>query len=432
MKATITTSEEGHYFLTSELKRAPIGSKADFHIDLTATGQTIRGFGGAVTDAAIAVYESLDLKKQEEVRSLLYSKKGLNYNLARLSLGSCDFSRKEYDYASKDDLSDFSLQNDKGIIAFLRDVQKDKKLHILSSVWSPIAKYKTTGEKCHGGKLRADCYEKQANYVALYVNKMREEGIAIEALTVQNEPEATQIWESCLYSEEEEARLGILIHEKLPTIKLYAWDHNRDGLVRRAKKTFRVPGAAEAFYGLAYHWYDGGDYAKLREVHELFKDKELLFTEGCVELLLLNHDDPSAAIGSFQGALRYAENYLQDLNNFSTGFIDWNVLLDNHGGPNHVGNFCEAPLMYGNGKLSINPSYYAIKHFSHFIDEGAVFLRLPDVSHVISAGAINPDGSLILIFLNKNEGKPISFVFDKVVYQCYLNRNQITTIAFNH
>jgi len=430
MKTTITTSEEGRCFRTSELKPAPRGTVPDFAVDLSATRQTIRGFGGAVTEAAASVYRSMDEGKRAETMRLLYSKEGLNYNWARLSLGSCDFSRRSYDYAKKADLSDFSLEPDRDIVAFLLDANKMRSLRLLASTWSPLAQWKTNGEKCHGGRLREECYGLEAEYVSLYVDAMKKKGLPIEALTVQNEPEAAQVWESCLYNGREEARLARRIHEKIPGVKLYAHDHNRDAIVRRAAEIFADPRDRSIFQGIAYHWYDGGDFRQLSLAHGLFPEKELLFTEGCVELLNLNRRDPSAAIGSFDGALRYAENYLQDLRNHSAGFIDWNVLLDRHGGPNHVGNLCEAPLMYENGVLSINPSYYAIKHFSHFIEEGARFLSLPEVSEVISGGAVNPDGSIILIFLNKCKGKPISFTFDRVTYQCYLNTNQITTIAF--
>lgn len=426
MKIQAYQSEEGHYFVETELQPVQ-GMKADFALDTLPVKQTILGFGGAITDAAIGVYLGLEQTQQKKVFDLIYSPEGLNYNYARLTIGSCDFSRTIYDYAQKDDLSDFSLAHDAPIIALVKQAQKKGDFHVLASCWSPLARYKDNGDKSHGGHLKPECYAAHADYIARYVKEMGKLGVQVEALTIQNEPEATQTWESCRFSAEEEARLALLLHERLPHVDLYAWDHNRDVLVRRITATFSDPAARSAYAGIAYHWYDPGCSQEIAKVHALFPEKKILFSEGCVELLNLNPKDPASAIGSYNGLLRYADNYIQDLNAGSQGFIDWNILLDDLGGPNHMGNYCEAPIMAGHNRFAINPSYHAIKHFSHFVKEGASFLSLPEVSQIEGAAFRNPDGSLVLVILNKGKEKPISFSIENVVYSVYLKGNSLVT-----
>jgi glucosylceramidase len=429
MKALQVTTTKEAYFVEQELKPSKT-KEVDFAIDITKKKQTILGFGGAITDAAISVYETMDAKSKKRFFDLVYGEEGLAYNFARLTIGSCDFSKTIYDYAQKDDLSDFSLKNDEPIIALVKEAQKKRPFHVMASCWSPLARYKDNGNKSHGGHLKEDCYEAHADYIAAYVHAMAKAGVNIEDLTIQNEPEAVQTWESCLFSEKQEAHLAKILHQKLPEVSLFAWDHNRDVLVRRITNTFNEPGARNAYEGIAYHWYDAGCSEEIAKVHALYPEKKILFTEGCVELLNLNHDHPEQAIGNFDAASRYAENYLKDLKAGSQGFLDWNVLLDLQGGPNHVGNYCEAPLMYGNLGLRINPSYYAIKHFSSFVKEGACFLDFPEVSQLLSAGLLNPDGSIVLVFLNKGIEKPISFSIESQTYSCYIKGNSMTSIVF--
>lgn len=429
MKAIQITSTKDSYFVQEELR--PCKQKSvDFVLDSAQKGQTMIGFGGAITDAAISVYETMDAATKKRFFNLVYGEQGLAYNLARLTIGSCDFSASIYDYASKPDLSDFSLKHDQPIIDLVKEAQTERPFHVMASCWSPLAQYKDNGDKSHGGHLKDDCYAAHADYLAHYVHAMEKAGIPIEAMTIQNEPEAVQTWESCLFNEEQEARLAKLLHARVPEVALFAWDHNRDVLVRRITNTFKDPEAERAYSGIAYHWYDAGCSEEIRKVHALYPDKKILFSEGCVELLNLNRDHPEQAIGNFDAAIRYAENYLKDIKAGSQGFIDWNILLDLKGGPNHVGNYCEAPLMYGNLGLRINPSYYAIKHFSQFVKEGACFLDFPEVSQILGAGFANPDGSFVLVFLNKDIEKPISFSIESQTYSCYIKGNSITSIVF--
>jgi glucosylceramidase len=247
-------------------------------------------------------------------------------------------------------------------------------------------------------------------------------------MTIQNEPAATQTWESCLYSPEEEAEMALLLKKRLPDTKIYIWDHNRDIMLDRINGSLSVPNAKEAVYGVAYHWYDGDKNAEIAKVKEAYPDLHILFTEGCVELLNLNKDDPSSAIGTFENGRRYAENYIRDLNYGSEGFLDWNLLLDMNGGPNRVGNYCEAPILTDGESLHPTYSYYFIKHLSSFLRPGAKVMEVEAPEGVLAVAGKNQEGSLALVLLNLKEGRNLSLSIGAWKGKIPLGKNEIVSI----
>lgn len=425
MKVKIVTSKRGSYF-------QPIGespSPAAALVRSAKERQTIVGFGGAFTDAAAHVYATMDKEIKEKAIALYFGKDGLRYNIGRTTIGSCDFSHSDYDYAAKDDLSDFSLSHDeKEILPLIKDAEREAgfKLPLLSSTWSPLAKWKDNGDKCHGGRLKEECYGLHAAYLARYVKEMRSLGFDVASVSIQNEPEAIQTWESCIYTPEQEARLANILHSLLPETKLYIWDHNRDRLPERAIDTLAHCDSG-AVYGIAYHWYDRNRFDLLEKTYEELK-MPLLFSEGCIETV--NQAD-FGGMGDYSSLTRYARNYLRDLNAGSTGFLDWNLFLDMSGGYNHVGNLCEAPIMSDGKSLRVNPSYYGIKHLSAYLEKGAkVYKAEFDDPSLSAALAINPNGTKVAIVLNEGERKTVGVDFAGDLAKVDLEPGQIATLIF--
>src|ERR1043165_8798394 len=267
-------------------------------VDPSRTFQTLLGIGGALTDAAAETFAKLPRAKQREILDAYFdARKGIGYTFARTNIHSCDFSSASYTYVAEGDkeLKSFSVEHHRQFrIPFTKPgrAAAGGGLTISASPWSPPAFMKENGDMLHGGKLKAEFYQPWANYYAKFIKAYQREGIDIWGITVQNEPMATQKWESCIYTAEEERdflknHLGpTLRREGLADRKILAWDHNRDLIYQRASTILRDPEAARYVWGVAYHWYEpwsGGEpmYDNVRLVHETFPDKPLIFTAGC-------------------------------------------------------------------------------------------------------------------------------------------------------
>ena len=158
--------------------------------------------------------------------------------------------------------------------------------------------------------------------------------------------------------------------------------------------------------GFAYHWYDGDKHEELAKVRERHKNKLLLQTEACVELLLLDKKEDEL-IGRYTSFERYYQDHVKDLLYGSNGFIDWNILLDDKGGPNHVGNYCEAPIMRRENKIFINPSYYALKHLSRVVKKNKTFMETNELQDILIASSVDEFGKIAITMSNNRKNNAI-------------------------
>ena len=391
----------------------PVENEPVIIVDATKTFQTIIGFGGALTDAAAETYYKLPGKKQDEIIDAYFStKRGIGYTLCRTSIHTCDFSSDSQSYAEVPGdtlLENFTIEHDKPFrLPFIKKALEsaDDTLLIFASPWSPPAWMKTNNNMLEGGKLKPEYRQSWADYFVRFIRAYQQEGIPIWGLTVQNEPMAVQTWESCIYTAEDERDfvrdyLGpTLVKNGLSNIKLMVWDHNRGILYQRAKTVLDDPEAAKYVWGVGFHWYVGNHFANVHLVHDAFPDKQLVFTEGCV----YSYDEER--IDEWHWGERYGESILMDLNNWTAGWVDWNVLLDETGGPNHVGNFCFAPIHADTrtGKLHYMNSYYYMGHFSKYIRPGAKrIIASSNDDRLLTTAFINTDGKISVVILNTTD-----------------------------
>lgn len=400
--------------LKFEPTQQPLESEVFVFVDPSNTFQKFIGIGGAITDAAAEVFAKLPANRQQQLIDAYYNPaSGIGYKIIRTSIHSCDFSSESYTYVEEGDstLATFSVAHDKQfripmIKRALEAMHQDAV--VFASPWSPPAFMKDNRTMLQGGKLLPQFYQAWANYFVKFIEAYEKEGIPIWGVTIQNEPMARQIWESCIYTAEEER--DFLKYYLGPTFSkaglkdknIVVWDHNRDLLPQRASTIFNDPEASKYAWGLGFHWYEtwsGGEpmFDNVSAIREAYPDKKLLFTEGCAESFDSTHYQ------YWPNAERYGLNMISDFNNGTTGWTDWNILLDEKGGPNHVGNFCFAPVHADTrtGELIFTPAFYYIGHFSRFIKPGALrLMATPSRSILKTTSFVNPDGSIATIVMN--------------------------------
>jgi glucosylceramidase len=311
----------------------------------------------------------------------------------------------------------------------IKAAQQDPTLRIIASAWTapPWMKdieewYRPGTEETKwegtGGALKAPHIPTYADYLIKYLDAYQAEGVDIWALTPVNEPQGNSgQWESMHFTAESQndfikthlgPRLNAGAHKD---VKLLIYDQNRDHLEHWADVILGDPETTPYVDGVAVHWYASTFKVfedALDRVHDKFPEFDIIHTEGTIDDLgkpapggiadtvrfqetgwfdndafwwnetatdwaytaswAPNAEDHPAYIPVH----RYARNIIVSLNHWMAGWIDWNIVLDQSGGPNHVGNFCGAPIMVdvSKGYVYYTPIYYVLAQFSQTIRPG--------------------------------------------------------------
>ena len=364
----------------------------------------IMGFGGAFTYSSAKNYFSADDKDKKNILEYLFGNSGLKYNFCRLCIGSSDFSDEEYCYVSDDDpdLSSFTIDRDRAyIIPFIKDAiaYSAEEIKFFASPWSPPAFMKTNNTRFNGGTLKKEYYSLYARYIAKFIKAYEKEGIKIYAVTLQNEPKASQTWESCCFSPSEEAEFakvlkGVFDEESIGA-KIICWDHNKERLFERADEIYNKCG--DIVSGSGFHWYSGEHYGAIDAVKTKYPDKILLATEFCL------------SIGIDEVDSSYAREIIGDISCGANAMTEWNLILDEQGGPYHNRKAgCDAPIKFFSDKNEVSRSgiYYETYAFSHFINRGAKTLYTSSFNESIKTCAVkNPNGEIVLCVFNSSAAK---------------------------
>lgn len=396
--------------------------------------QEILGFGGAFTEASAYALSKTAPNLYHSILEDYFSEDGLNYTLCRTHIGSCDFCIKSYSYIKNNDITTFSIEHDKQyLIPMIKHaININKNIKILASPWSPPAFMKDNISLYHGGKLLPEYYDLWASYVIRYLQEYSKEGVPIHFITVQNEPNASQNWESCLYSASEEGYFAT--HHLIPYFKrnhiktkILVWDHNKQCAFRRFQDTLKINN--NSITGIAVHWYSGDYFEELELIRRIYPDKLILHTEGCTGYSKFKKTE------EVQNGEIYAHDLIGDLNAGINGFIDWNIVLDYWGGPNHKDNYCNAPIMITRDYTNYikNLTYYYIGHFSKFIKPGAKRIAFSKFTDRIEVTAFkNFDNSIVVVLLNRTDSQ-IHFHLNihQKLYEDKLDRHCILTFVIN-
>lgn len=406
-----TNLKDNKFFSTSsELSFTGKLHKEEFELLILypeITYQTLLGFGGAFTEASAYALAQLETSMQEQILNDYFSPNGICYNFGRLHINSCDFSLENYAYLDKPNLSDFTIEHDKKyLIPMIKNALSiNPSIQFLASPWSPPAFMKDNNNMNNGGKLLNTYKQLWADYLVNYVRSYKEEGIEISYMTIQNEPNAVQEWESCNYTAKEEADL--LKNFLFPTFRFYnipmkflIWDQNKERILYRINAIYKDKEMAQFIAGIAYHYYTGDHFNNLAITKQLCPELLLIHSEGCTGYSKNNKQT------EIRNAEIYAHDIIGDLNNGCNAYIDWNMVLEYYGGPNHKKNFCNAPIMTNKRKTGYTRmlTFYYIGHFSKYIKPGAKRIAYSSYTDKIEMTAfLNSDGSIVVVLLNRTD-----------------------------
>jgi glucosylceramidase len=421
--SVVETARANGHRLTPVAAPAPAAAApggAVLRVDPAVRFQEMIGFGGALTESSAWVLAQLPPERRQEVIAAYFSPEGHGYTLARTHINSCDFSLSMWSLAETPgdyELHDFSLAPmRRWLMPLLHDAARAAgadRLRLMASPWSPPPWMKTNFRMDDGGRLRREYAPSWARFFVKFIESMqREEGLRIWAVTVQNEPQAHQVWESCLYTPEQERdfirdHLGPALEKAgLAHVKLIAHDHNRDILEAHADAILGDPATAKYVWGLGLHWYVSNDFAASARVLAKYPDKPILFTEGCWE--------GGKDLGVWAHGEAYVRQMLGDFRHGVSAFIDWNIVLDQRGGPNHVGNFCDAPIIVDTTTKEVRYSaaFYYLGHFSRHVPPGSRRVASSGGPEGLESIAFaRPDGRLAVVVMNPTAA-PVAFALD--------------------
>ena len=415
-------------------------------LDASRRFQILEGIGGSFTESSAYVLSELSAGKRKELIEAYFSPAGAHYSLTRTHIASCDFSVRNYTYAPVPgdvELEHFSIEPDRTyLLPMIKAAQavEGADFKILASPWTSPPWMKTN-QTWNGGELKPEYYGTFADYIVKYIETYREEGVPIWGITPVNEPLGNNSnWESLHFNP---AQMRQFIVENLgPAVKnanldttIWIYDQNRDHeMLEWADAILGDPEAAALVDGMAVHWYQstvdvGGEI--LDHVHQKFPGHRMLHSEGCVDAL--GDDEPIGAWleddwywrpeatdwgffwapealksdhPPYRAFYRYTRDLIGGFNHNLVGWIDWNMILNTRGGPNHARNMCLAPVLVDSGRdfIYYTPLYYSLAHFSKFIRPGAQRIGLAGHDDNFMATAFeNPDGTLAVVVFNLTE-----------------------------
>lgn len=370
------------------------------------TDQTFEGFGGAITEAAASTYAQMSASQKRELLETYFHAEKMNYQFVRIHIDSCDFCIGPYEGYTSSGAPDFSRM-ERYILPMLRDAEAvaGRKIPVMLSPWSPPAFMKTNGVRQHGGKLKPEHAGAYADYLCRYIRLFQDLGFTVSRMSLQNEPKAVQTWDSCIFTAEDEK--VFLRDHFYPALKQYGmtgigiflWDHNKERVYEWMRDIIDEE-TDPMIAGACFHWYSGDHFEALDLCRRQYPDKKLLLSESCIEFRFYDKNDTVGA------AQKLSHEMIGDLNHGISAFFDWNLLLDETGGPNYAGNNCLAPFHYDRKAGTLSPSllqtYYEI--FARAIVPGSVRVGTTRFSDCIDATAWKrPDGSIALLILNRTE-----------------------------
>ncbi|MEQ9379303.1 MAG: glycoside hydrolase family 30 beta sandwich domain-containing protein [Pirellulales bacterium] len=407
--------------------------------------QTILGLGSSLEPSTcFNLWQLPEEMRAEVLRRLVHPEEGIGINLARICIGTPDFTADAwYSYddvpAGEQDLEleRFSIEQDRRyILPVLKQALKvNPDLLFFASPWSPPG-WMTSTDDMIGGHLLPEFYDVYARYLVKFIQAYQEEGVPIHAITVQNEPGVDRNGEaprwrypSCRYRGEQERdlirdHLGPALVKAGLTTQIWCYDHNfnttatpdgDDPGLDYPRTILSDPDAARYVAGVAFHGY-AGKPSGMSAFHDDFPRTPLHFTEGSV-------------FGPRGGLL-----LIQYLRNWASSYNGWVTMLTTEGKPNN------GPFRASRTCVTVDPNtevayhydYYQYGHFFRFLQRDGVRVESEGGDDRLSSVAVhNPGGQLALVVVNNDRSsRELSIVHHQRQFSVQLPAQSIATFTW--
>ncbi len=376
------------------------------NVDASETYQSIEGFGFTLTGGSALHINNMSAAARSNLLNDLYGSDGVHSNYVRVSIGASDLDQNPFTYndlasgQTDPNLDNFSIAQDLiNLVPVLQEIIAiNPDIIILGSPWSAPTWMKSN-QSFVGGELLPEYYNTYANYFVKYIQAMQAEGITIDAITIQNEPENPFNNPSMVMTASEQANfianhLGPAFQQASITTKIITFDHNPDNI----SYPISILNNAEANQyvdGSAFHLY-AGDISALSAVHNAHPDKNIYFTEQWIQ-----------APGDFASDLRWhtRELIIGATRNWSKNVLQWNLAADANNNPHTDGGCTEclgAFTIIGNN-VTKNPAYYIIKQASSFVKPGSLRIKSNTSSSVRNVAFLTPENEIVVIVQNDTD-----------------------------
>ncbi len=381
------------------------GNISSIQVDSATAFQTVDGFGYTLTGGSALLINQMNATAKTNLLNELFGSNGIAISYLRVSIGASDLSPAVFSYndlpegETDTDLSEFDLSDDKDhLIPVLKQILTiNPAIKIMGSPWSAPVWMKDNNSSI-GGSLKPEYYSVYAQYFVKYIQTMKAEGITIDAITVQNEPQHGGNNPSMVMSAAQQAdfiknHLGPAFQAASIATKIIIWDHNCDN--PNYPISILNDAAAKPFIdGAAFHLY-GGDISALSTVRNAHPDKNLYFTEQW-----------TSSTGDFGGDLKWhVKNVIVgSMRNWSRVALEWNLANDPSFGPHTPGGCtqCKGALTINGSSAQKNVAYYIVAHASKFVPPGSVRIQANNIGSLPNVAFKRPDGKKVLIVVNES------------------------------
>jgi glucosylceramidase len=405
----------------------------------SAVKQAVLGFGAAMTDSSCYVLSRMSDAERAPLMHELFDPQELAMNVCRTCIGASDYARNVYSFDDSTEpdpeLKKFSIDHDKKyILPMLREARKaNPDLFLFSSPWSPPAWMKPNNSML-GGAMRKTSFAPYAQYFVKFLEGYKAEGVAIDAVTVQNETDAEQEGNmpACLWAQEQEMdfvknHLGPALRKTGASTKIWVLDHNYS-LWGRAIDELSDSGVYEYVDGIAWHGYVG-EHSAMTRVHAAFPQKNAYWTEGGPDINQPDYETDYT---------KWAEAFNGILNNWARSITSWNIALDEKGKPN-IGPFSCGGLVTvedGSHKVTRSGQYWAFAHYSKHVKVGAHVFASDGLGYDGAGGSVshaafhNPGGSKVVTLANTGEQRRVQLVLGAKMLEIDVPADSVHTLEW--